>query len=250
MRSLVADDLAARRVVLRVRGEAQLHVERQANGIAFDLDVSLLHDVEQADLHFAGEIRQLVQRKDAAIRPRQHAVVNRQLVGQHMPAARGANWIEIADQVGDGDVGCRELFDVAVLTPDPRDRRILARLVDQVARVLRDGRDWIVVDLTSGDDRQRVVHQADEPTEDPGLRLTTEPEQNKVVLRENRVRDLRHDGVFVSDQAGEQRSALAQAIDQILAKLVFDRAKCAFRDAIWRALESAEGFGMCGHVVS
>ena len=44
------DDLAARRVVLRIGAEHQRHVERQAHRIALNLHVAFLHDVEQADL--------------------------------------------------------------------------------------------------------------------------------------------------------------------------------------------------------
>ena len=88
------DDLAARRVVLGVRGEAEQHVERKADGIAFDLDVAFLHDVEQAHLHLAGEIGQLVEREDAAIGARQHPVVDRQLVGEHVSAARRLDRID------------------------------------------------------------------------------------------------------------------------------------------------------------
>ena len=59
------DDLAARRVVLGVGGEEHHDVERQPDREAFDLDVALLQDVEQADLDLAGEIGQLVDREDA-----------------------------------------------------------------------------------------------------------------------------------------------------------------------------------------
>jgi hypothetical protein len=41
------DDLAARRVVFGVGGEAEQHVELEAHGIAFDLHIPFLHDVEQ-----------------------------------------------------------------------------------------------------------------------------------------------------------------------------------------------------------
>src|SRR2546430_5896374 len=49
---------------------------------------SLLHDVEQADLHFAGKIGELVQREDSAVRARQHAVVNRELVAENVYTPR------------------------------------------------------------------------------------------------------------------------------------------------------------------
>src|SRR5205085_2473663 len=91
------DDLAARGVVLGVRCEAEHHIERKAHRISFDLDIALLHDVEQAHLHFAGEVGQLVQREDPAIRPRQHAVVHSELVTEDVSTAGSLDWIEIAD---------------------------------------------------------------------------------------------------------------------------------------------------------
>src|SRR6059036_417255 len=50
------DDLAARGVVLGVRGEHERHVEVQADRVAFDLDVALLHDVEQPHLDLPCEV--------------------------------------------------------------------------------------------------------------------------------------------------------------------------------------------------
>ena len=76
------DDLAARGVVLGVGREGHQHVERQADRVALDLDVAFLQDVEEADLDLAGEIGQLVDGEDAAVGPRQQAVVHRQLVGE------------------------------------------------------------------------------------------------------------------------------------------------------------------------
>jgi hypothetical protein len=62
-----------------------MHVERQPDRIALDLDVAFLQDVEQADLDLAGEIGQLVDREDAAVGARQQPVVHRQLVGELCP---------------------------------------------------------------------------------------------------------------------------------------------------------------------
>ena len=82
------DDLAARRVVLRVRREDEHDVERQPHRVAFDLDVALLEDVEEADLDLAREVGQLVDREDAAVGPRQQPVVHRQLARELDAAAR------------------------------------------------------------------------------------------------------------------------------------------------------------------
>ena len=61
------DDLAASRVVFRVRAEDQGHIQWQTHGIAFDLHVAFLHDVEQSHLDLSREIWQLVDGKDATI---------------------------------------------------------------------------------------------------------------------------------------------------------------------------------------
>jgi hypothetical protein len=64
------DDLAARGVVLRVGREHHGHVDGQAHRVAFDLDVAFLEDVEEADLDAPGEVGQLVEGEDAAVRAR------------------------------------------------------------------------------------------------------------------------------------------------------------------------------------
>ena len=84
----------------------------------------------------------------------------------------------------------------------------------------------------------------DERAQDARLRLPAQAEQNEVVPRQQRVDDLRHHRVFVADDAGEQRAALTEAVEQVLAHLVLHRAERAIGNAVRRALESAEGFWM------
>ena len=105
------DDAAPVRVVLRVGRRHQHHVERQADLVAPDLDVALLQHVEQADLDPLGEVGQLVDREDAAVAVRDQPVVERQLVGQ-VAALGHPDRIHLADQVGDRDVGRRELLSI------------------------------------------------------------------------------------------------------------------------------------------
>src|SRR5262249_41058330 len=73
------DDLSARRVVFGIRGENQNDIERQANGIAFNLYIAFLHDVEQTHLDFSSQIRKLIYGKNAAVRARQQSIVDTQL---------------------------------------------------------------------------------------------------------------------------------------------------------------------------
>ena len=120
------DDLAARRVVLRIGREDHQQVERQADGIALNLDVAFLKDVEQADLNLAGEIGQLVDAEDAAVGARQQTVVNRELVGELQPAARRLDRIDVAEHVGNRHVRRGELLDIARLARQPRDVGVVA----------------------------------------------------------------------------------------------------------------------------
>ena len=65
------NDLSARCVVLRIRREYERDIERQADGIALNLNVAFLHDVKEANLNFSGKIGQFVDGEDAAIGARQ-----------------------------------------------------------------------------------------------------------------------------------------------------------------------------------
>ena len=134
------DDLAARGVILRVGAEDEGDIEREAHGIALNLHIAFLHDVEERDLDFASEVRQLVDGEDAAIGARQQAIVHGELVREIGAGARGLDGIEIADQVGDRDIRRRQLLDVALVAGHPRDGSGVAAFGNQVARVLRDGR--------------------------------------------------------------------------------------------------------------
>src|SRR5262249_2865251 len=71
------DDLAAGSIVFGVCGEDQREIKWKANGVAFDLHISFLHDVEEANLNFAGEIGKLIDGEDAPVGSREQAVVNR-----------------------------------------------------------------------------------------------------------------------------------------------------------------------------
>ena len=72
------DDLASRRVVFRIGGEDKRHVERKTDRVALNLNVALLHDVEQANLNLARQIGQFVDGEDSAVGPGQQAVMNGQ----------------------------------------------------------------------------------------------------------------------------------------------------------------------------
>ncbi len=61
------DDLAARGVIFGVGRENQHQVERQADRVAFDLDVPFLHDVEQPNLNLPRQVRQFIDGENSTV---------------------------------------------------------------------------------------------------------------------------------------------------------------------------------------
>src|SRR5439155_21047137 len=104
----------------------------------------------ETHLNLAGEIGQLVDGEDAAVRPRQQAVVHRELVRQIQTRLRRLDRIDVAEHVGDGDVGRRELFDEAEVARQPRDGRVVALQRDARAAGAAQRRVRIVVNLAAG----------------------------------------------------------------------------------------------------
>ena len=84
-----------------------------------------MHDVEEADLDFAGEIGEFVDGENAAIGAGQQAVVDAEFVGDVLARAGGFDGIDVTDHVGDGDVGGGEFFDIAVVAAQPGDGSIV-----------------------------------------------------------------------------------------------------------------------------
>ena len=216
------DDPAAVRVVLRVGRRDEHHVEREPDLVAADLDVALLEHVEQTDLDALGEVGELVDREDAAVRARHEAVVDRQLVGE-VATLGDLDRVDLADEVGDRRVGRRELLAEAAVAVHPLDRRVVAALGDEHARVVRDRVVRVVVDLAAGDDRHPLVEQIGERTDHAGLRLAALAEEDDVVAREQRVLELRDDRVLEPEHAGHRRFARRDPGDRVRPDLLLDR---------------------------
>ena len=132
------NDLSARRVVFRVGGEDEHDIQRKAHRITLNLHVAFLHDVEQADLDLAGQIRQFIDREDAAIRARQQSVVNGEFAAERVAAFGGFDGIDVADDVGNRHVGRGKLLDIAFVAGTPDNRRCVSLFFDQVAALAAD----------------------------------------------------------------------------------------------------------------
>src|ERR1044071_7069227 len=103
--------------------------------------------------------------------------MHRELVREHVAAARSANRIEVADEIGDGDVRGRELLDVTVFAMNPGDGGRLAFGFDALTAVLADRAQWIVVHLAPGHDRQPFVEELGQAPQDSALRLPAQTKQ-------------------------------------------------------------------------
>ncbi len=77
---------------------------------------------------------------------------------------------------------------------------------DEVAAVFGDGGVGVVAHLGAGDVGAGGVEQGGEGAENAGFGLAAKAEEDEVVAREDGVDELGDDGVFVADDAGEERS--------------------------------------------
>jgi hypothetical protein len=121
---------------------------------------------------------------------------------------RGFDRIDVANQVGDRHVGRGELLAIALVPMDPPDRKRVsfgrrAPLADGANR-----RQRVVVQLAPVDGGDPLVEKANEGSEEAGLRLAAQAEQDEVVSAQDRVLDLRDDRSVVADDAGEAVLAL------------------------------------------
>src|SRR5262245_57065979 len=227
------DNFAARRVIFGVGREDQQHVKWQPDRITLNLHVSFLHDVEQSDLNLSGQVRQFVDGDNAAVGAGQQAVMDRQLVREQVSSARRLDRVNVADDVRDGHVGRRQLFNISRVTVNPVNRRIVALFGDYLFAVSADRMERIIVDLRPGDDRYEIVEQTGQFAQDAALGLPSEVEHDNVVLRQQLIDYPLDNGVFLTDDAvgnlsfvifvREQVIAVTKSFDQVVAYFVFNR---------------------------
>ena len=64
-----SDDASPVGIVLRIGAGDQEDIQGQPDAVAPDLDILFFHQVEKTDLNPFGQVRQLVNRKNAAVGP-------------------------------------------------------------------------------------------------------------------------------------------------------------------------------------
>ncbi len=154
-----SDYLSARGVVFRVCRKHQHHVERQTHRVTLNLHVALLHDIEETNLNLPGQIGQLIDCKNASVRPWQQTVVDCQFIAQQVAAFCGFDRIDITDDVSDSHIGSGELFYKARIAIDPIDGCHIAVEFYGLAPKGGDRFERIVVNFRAGDDGNPFVQQ-------------------------------------------------------------------------------------------
>ncbi len=102
--------------------------------------------------------------------------------------------------------GRGQFFDVSRLARQPGDRRIVAALGNQIAAGAADRPQRMIVNFAAGDVGNLRVEKLDQPAQNAALGLAAQSQQNKVVPRQNGVRDLRQHRLFIPVHAGKSGS--------------------------------------------
>ena len=139
--------------------------------------------------------------------------------------------VDLADQVGDGDVRCGQLLAVTAVARQPVDRRVVALRFDDGLCSRAQRRERVVVDLAACDNWNGVVEQAGKESGEAGLGLAALAQEADVLAGQDGVLDSRDDRVVVADDAGEERLLRGQTGEQVGAHLLLDRAGLPARSA-------------------
>lgn len=191
--------------------------------MAFDLDVPLLHDIEQGDLDLGGEIGELVDRKNPSVGPGEEAKVNGQRTAKVEAGPGRPDGVDITDQISHRHVRSRKFLYVASIARDKGDGGIICHRDEPLPAVRTERRIGVVMDLTPFDGRDLHVQKGREASENPALCLSPKPEEDHVVSRQDGVDDLGYDGFLVSHDSGKERLPRLYHPDQVLSHLILDR---------------------------
>ena len=146
------DDAASAGVVLGVGRRHEEDVEREADLVATDLDVSLLEHVEEADLDAFGQVGQFVYGEDASVGAGHEAVMKGQLVREVAPFGH-LDGVDFADEVRYRGVRSGQFFSQALVAAHPLDGAFVTLRGHELAPVAGNGVVGVVEHLRAGDDR-------------------------------------------------------------------------------------------------
>ena len=101
-------------IVFRIRTRHHTNVQWKADPKTANLDIPLLHNVEQPHLQFFREIGQLVDAEDPPIGTGNQPVMDDQLIRQIAPF-RDFNRIDFTNEFWRGDIRCGQLFSIPIV---------------------------------------------------------------------------------------------------------------------------------------
>src|ERR1035438_2578592 len=94
---------------------------------------------------------------------------------------------------------------------EPCDRSRVTFFGDEFLTPAADRSVWVVVNFATRNVRHLGIEQSGKGAQDAAFRLSAKTEKNEIMAREDGVDDLWNYGVIVSDDAGEDGAAFAQA---------------------------------------
>src|SRR5262249_13568992 len=100
------------------------------------------------------------------------AVVNGEFAGEVVASAGGLDGVDVADEVGDGDVGRGEFFYVAFAGFEPSDFYGVSLPGDEVLTTAANWRVGIVVNFAAGDVGHLGIEEAGESAQDAAFGLS------------------------------------------------------------------------------
>ncbi len=150
--------------------------------------------------------------------------MNHFLVAEVELAGDRLDGVDVADEVGDGDVGGGQLLVVSLGAVEPGDGGVVASFEKDLARLAGDGGKGGFIDGRAFQDRDILVEQIGQLADDAGLGLASKTKKKKIMPRKDRRHDLGDNGLVVANDPREQRLAVAQLAQEILAHLVLHAA--------------------------
>src|SRR5207247_8333640 len=115
--------------------------------------------------------------EDAAIGAREQAIVHAELAADRVAAFRGFDGVDVADDVGNRDIGSGELLDVSIVAAPVFDWRPLSHFSNQIAASPANRTEWLVVDLAARDHRNGFIQECRQLPEDPALGLASQTQE-------------------------------------------------------------------------
>src|SRR5690606_26618330 len=122
-------------VILRIGGENELDIQREAQFEAPDLDVLFLQHVEQGYLDAGLQVGQLIDDEDTAMRARDQPEVDDALIVIGQFQCGCFDGVYVTDQVSYRYIRGGQLFGIARGAVQPGDGRVISLGFDLIARI-------------------------------------------------------------------------------------------------------------------